>query len=74
MCYQYSRNERAKLRKHIKKVRRERNLSIKETAAIIGTVKDVIPRWEANRTVPENSKVGGILRLLGYNPLEDNVE
>jgi len=54
-------------------VRRERNLSIKKTAAIIGAVKDVIPRWEANRTVPENSKVGDILRFLGYNPLKDKI-
>ncbi len=67
--YIYSKADRAKLGKHIQKVRRERKLSQQEVAKAIGVTDAAISHWEYGRHVPQHWLVGAIVEFLGYDPL-----
>ncbi len=63
--YVYLRADRAKLGKHIQKIRQEKNLSQQEVAKAIGVTDAAISHWEYGRHVPQHWLVGAIVEFLG---------
>ena len=68
--YYYMKERRANLGKHIEKVMKERRLSVKDAAVIMGVTNGAICHWTSGRHLPQYDKVGKIMEFLGYNPFE----
>ncbi len=68
--YFYLKADRAKIGKHIRKVRRERQLSQVQAANAIGVTDVAISHWEYGRHVPQHWLVGAIIEFLEYDPFD----